>query len=247
MITLKSPREIEPWPGRGGSWPARSRSCGELVRPGLSTEDLDAAAETFIRSHDGATPSFKGLYGFPKTLCTSIDEEIVHGIPSTQAGAERGQHRERGRGRAARGASRRFRHDAPGRRDHPRGRAAPRSDPGVPGRGHRAGAGGQSRGRHRPRGAAGGGGGGLRRGARAGGPRHRHPVPRGAAGAELRQPQARAAPARGNDARHRADDHHREPGHQDARRQVDRRDGRRQPRRPTSSTPSPSRPTDRGS
>jgi methionyl aminopeptidase len=54
----------------------------EIIRPGLSTEDLDGAAERFIRSHDGATPSFKGLYGFPKTLCTSIDLEIVHGIPS---------------------------------------------------------------------------------------------------------------------------------------------------------------------
>ena len=56
----------------------------EILRPGLSTEDLDTEAERFIRSHDGATPSFKGLYGFPKTLCTSIDEEIVHGIPSSR-------------------------------------------------------------------------------------------------------------------------------------------------------------------
>ncbi len=55
---------------------------GERVEPGISTEDLDAVAEAFIRGHDGATPSFKGLYGFPKTLCTSIDREIVHGIPS---------------------------------------------------------------------------------------------------------------------------------------------------------------------
>lgn len=54
----------------------------EIVRPGMTTEDLDVQAERFIRSHEGATPSFKGLYGFPKTLCTSIDEEIVHGIPS---------------------------------------------------------------------------------------------------------------------------------------------------------------------
>jgi methionyl aminopeptidase len=52
------------------------------TRPGMSTEDLDRLAEAFIRSHDGATPSFKGLYGFPKTLCTSINQEIVHGIPS---------------------------------------------------------------------------------------------------------------------------------------------------------------------
>lgn len=53
-----------------------------IVQPGMTTEDLDAEAERFIRSHPGATPSFKGLYGFPKSLCTSIDEEIVHGIPS---------------------------------------------------------------------------------------------------------------------------------------------------------------------
>ena len=55
-----------------------------MVRPGISTEDLDREAEAFIRSHPGATPSFKGLYDFPKTLCTSIDAEIVHGIPSTR-------------------------------------------------------------------------------------------------------------------------------------------------------------------
>jgi len=52
------------------------------VEPGVSTEDLDSLAEEFIRSHQGAKPSFKGLYGFPKSLCTSINNEIVHGIPS---------------------------------------------------------------------------------------------------------------------------------------------------------------------
>jgi methionyl aminopeptidase len=82
MITLKSPREIETM-GRAGRIVAGTLAhMREIIRPGLSTEDLDAAAERFIRSHDGATPSFKGLYGFPKTLCTSIDLEIVHGIPS---------------------------------------------------------------------------------------------------------------------------------------------------------------------
>jgi methionyl aminopeptidase len=50
----------------------------------MSTWQLDELAESFIRSHPGATPSFKGLYGFPKTLCTSIDVEIVHGIPSSK-------------------------------------------------------------------------------------------------------------------------------------------------------------------
>jgi methionyl aminopeptidase len=48
----------------------------------MSTWDLDEMAESFIRSHPGATPSFKGLYGFPGSVCASINEEIVHGIPS---------------------------------------------------------------------------------------------------------------------------------------------------------------------
>ena len=52
------------------------------VRPGVSTADLDKVAEDFIRSHEGATPSFKGLYGFPASICASVNEEIVHGIPS---------------------------------------------------------------------------------------------------------------------------------------------------------------------
>jgi methionyl aminopeptidase len=52
------------------------------IRPGLSTADLDKLVEDFIRSHDGAAPSFKGLYGFPASICASVNEEIVHGIPS---------------------------------------------------------------------------------------------------------------------------------------------------------------------
>src|SRR2546428_6127781 len=52
------------------------------VRPGVSTEELDRLAEGFIRSHPGARPSFKGLYDFPATLCTSLNAEVVHGIPS---------------------------------------------------------------------------------------------------------------------------------------------------------------------
>jgi methionyl aminopeptidase len=82
MITLKSPREVEIM-GRAGHIVAQTLArMREILRPGISTEDLDAEAERFIRSHEGAAPSFKGLYGFPKTVCTSIDEEIVHGIPS---------------------------------------------------------------------------------------------------------------------------------------------------------------------
>jgi methionyl aminopeptidase len=82
MITLKSAREIEIMAKAGRIVAGTLALMREIVRPGMTTEDLDAAAEAYIRGHPGAVPSFKGLYGFPKTLCTSIDEEIVHGIPS---------------------------------------------------------------------------------------------------------------------------------------------------------------------
>lgn len=51
-----------------------------LVRPGITTGELDRAAEEFIRDH-GAEPAFKGYKGFPATLCTSVNEECVHGVP----------------------------------------------------------------------------------------------------------------------------------------------------------------------
>ncbi|MBA2292504.1 MAG: type I methionyl aminopeptidase [Gemmatimonadales bacterium] len=84
MITLKSRREIETMAQAGRIVHDTLELMRQIVEPGMSTEDLDREAERFIRSHPGATPSFKGLYGFPKTLCTSIDEEIVHGIPSAR-------------------------------------------------------------------------------------------------------------------------------------------------------------------
>ena len=84
MITLKSEKEIEIMARAGRIVGATLALMRQAVKPGVSTEDLDAQAEQFIRSHPGATPSFKGLYGFPKSLCVSINEEIVHGIPSTR-------------------------------------------------------------------------------------------------------------------------------------------------------------------
>jgi methionyl aminopeptidase len=84
MVTLKSPREVDIMARAGRIVAGTLALMRTLVRPGVSTEELDAAAEAFIRGHEGASPSFKGLYGFPKTLCTSIDSEIVHGIPSSR-------------------------------------------------------------------------------------------------------------------------------------------------------------------
>jgi methionyl aminopeptidase len=84
MITIKSEREIEAMAQAGRIVAETLALMHQSTRPGISTEALDDLAEAFIRSHPGATPSFKGLYGFPKTLCTSINEEIVHGIPSAK-------------------------------------------------------------------------------------------------------------------------------------------------------------------
>lgn len=82
MVTLKSPREIDTMARAGAINHATLKLCREMVKPGITTEDLDREAEKFIRSHKGAKPSFKGLYGFPKSLCISVNEEVVHGIPS---------------------------------------------------------------------------------------------------------------------------------------------------------------------
>lgn len=82
MITIKSPREVDVMGAAGQIVAETLALVARQARPGISTEELDDVAEEFIRSHPGARPSFKGLYGFPKSLCTSINQEVVHGIPS---------------------------------------------------------------------------------------------------------------------------------------------------------------------
>lgn len=81
-IQLKSARELDVM-AAGGRILARTLGLlRDAVLPGATTGDLDRLAEDFIRSHPGATPAFKGLYDFPGTILTSINHEIVHGIPS---------------------------------------------------------------------------------------------------------------------------------------------------------------------
>ena len=82
MISLKTPDEIDTMARAGAILAALYRALPAKVDEGVSTADLDRFAETFIRDHAGAEPAFKGLYGFPATLCTSINHEVVHGIPS---------------------------------------------------------------------------------------------------------------------------------------------------------------------
>ncbi|MEX2526859.1 MAG: type I methionyl aminopeptidase [Gemmatimonadota bacterium] len=82
MIHLKSAREIEHMAAGGAIIGELFHELAPQVEPGVSTGELDAFAEEFIRSHEGAVPLFKGLYGFPGTVCASVNEEVVHGIPS---------------------------------------------------------------------------------------------------------------------------------------------------------------------
>ncbi len=80
MISLKSPREIEAM-RRAGRLTARARAlAGSLIRPGVTTHEIDRAVRRFIESH-GAKPSFLGYCGFPASTCISVNEVVIHGIP----------------------------------------------------------------------------------------------------------------------------------------------------------------------
>jgi methionyl aminopeptidase len=83
MIVLKSPVEIEVMREAGRVTATALRLVGEAVRPGVTTLALDQIAEEYIRS-EGATPAFLGYHGFPGTLCTSVNEQVVHGIPGSR-------------------------------------------------------------------------------------------------------------------------------------------------------------------
>ena len=84
MIQLKSARELETMAAGGRILAATHQHIKPALVPGATTLDIDKMVEAFIRSHAGATPSFKGLYGFPGSACISLNEEIVHGIPSAK-------------------------------------------------------------------------------------------------------------------------------------------------------------------
>jgi methionyl aminopeptidase len=80
-IELKSPQEIEIMRASAKIVATVLKEITEIVKPGMTTADLDAIAEKRIREM-GATPSFKGYHGFPASICASINHEVVHGIPS---------------------------------------------------------------------------------------------------------------------------------------------------------------------
>ncbi len=81
MITIKSSREIELM-RKAGNILARTREyLIPFIKPGVTTHELDLLADKFIRDND-AIPSFKDYQGFPASICTSVNEVVIHGIPS---------------------------------------------------------------------------------------------------------------------------------------------------------------------
>ena len=84
MIVCKSPAEIERMRAANALVADVLAELARLVSPGVTTKDLDAAAEKLVRD-GGAEPAFKGYRGYPSTLCASVNEQVVHGIPSGRA------------------------------------------------------------------------------------------------------------------------------------------------------------------
>ncbi len=84
MIYLKTEEEVELLRENNLLVSATLAEVGKHIKPGVTTLELDRIAEEFIRSH-GAVPGFLGYGGFPNTLCVSVNENVVHGIPSNYA------------------------------------------------------------------------------------------------------------------------------------------------------------------
>jgi methionyl aminopeptidase len=83
VIALKSAREIEIMRRSGKITSSVLTALMKAVRPGMSTGDLDAMAESGIRQH-GGVPTFKGYHGFSGSICASVNDEVVHGIPGSR-------------------------------------------------------------------------------------------------------------------------------------------------------------------
>ncbi len=80
MITLKSAHEIELMRHAGKITAAARALAGDMVKPGVTTHEIDKAVEAFIRKQ-GAVPSFLNYHGYPSSVCISVNDEVIHGIP----------------------------------------------------------------------------------------------------------------------------------------------------------------------
>ena len=83
MIVCKSPSEIEKMRAANALVAGVLAELAAMVAPGVTTRDLDEVAERLVRE-GGAEPAFKGYRGYPATLCASVNEQVVHGIPSSR-------------------------------------------------------------------------------------------------------------------------------------------------------------------
>ena len=83
MITLKSSHEIQLMRQAGKITAAARALAGAMVAPGVSTREIDRAVHRFIKSQ-GAAPSFLGYNGFPASVCISVNDEVIHGIPGSR-------------------------------------------------------------------------------------------------------------------------------------------------------------------
>ena len=83
MITLKSSHEIDLMRKAGKITAAARALAGEMVKPGVTTQEIDSAVEAFIRKQ-GAVPSFLNYNGFPASACISVNDEVIHGIPGNR-------------------------------------------------------------------------------------------------------------------------------------------------------------------
>ncbi len=81
MLKLKNQQQIEEMKAAGALSKAALRRAGAVIQPGVTTLEIDRVVENFIRLNDGI-PTFKGYQGFPGSICSSVNEQIVHGIPS---------------------------------------------------------------------------------------------------------------------------------------------------------------------
>lgn len=83
-VVLKTPAEVEGIARASRIVGEALALCAGLVRPGVETRALDEAVERFVRDERGAIPAFKGYHGYPASICVSVNEEVVHGIPGNR-------------------------------------------------------------------------------------------------------------------------------------------------------------------
>ena len=83
MIIVKSAKEIEKMRVAGRITAGALAAAGEAIRPGMTTRELDKVIHHYITSH-GAKPSFLGYAGFPASACISVNDTVIHGIPSSE-------------------------------------------------------------------------------------------------------------------------------------------------------------------